>query len=112
MVTEIIWDDARFVRGPPNIEPSRDEDEWISDENENEDVDEEKQCPIWFKSTCKDNIVELKERKGRDVDDRLDHLARAEQIAAQPPLKKRWGYYQDLLRQQNEVLARTPSFME
>lgn len=37
--------------------------------------------------------------------DRPDHVARREQVYAQPPLRERWEYYQDLHRQQNNVLA-------
>ncbi|KAJ5626175.1 hypothetical protein N7510_002484 [Penicillium lagena] len=104
-VTEIIWDDARFIRGPRrNIHPAEEEDELLSDEDENEIKNEDKQCPKWFKNACMKNLVELRERNSHDVD-RLDHIARAEQIAAQPPLKKNWEYYQDLLRQQEDVLV-------
>ncbi|OJJ88627.1 uncharacterized protein ASPGLDRAFT_31751 [Aspergillus glaucus CBS 516.65] len=61
-------------------------------------------CPKWFKRECEDNLDDLRQRKGTDVD-RPDHVARREQVYAQPPLRERWEYYQDLLRQQNNVLA-------
>lgn len=51
-----------------------------------------------------EDIDILKSRKNRDVD-RPDHLARREQVLAQPPLRDSWGYYRHLLRQQKDVLA-------
>ncbi|KAJ5815014.1 hypothetical protein N7474_006791 [Penicillium riverlandense] len=112
-VAEIIWDDARFTEGPQRSIHLSEEEEWLSnsdsdssedeDEDENEDGDE---CPKWFKVSCKRNLKELRKRKNGDVD-RPDHIARAEQVAAQPPLRNCWEYYQDLLRQQEDVLAAT-----
>lgn len=61
-------------------------------------------CPNWFKDACEENIDILKLRKNRDVD-RPDHLARREQVLAQPSLRECWEHYQHLLRQQNDVIA-------
>lgn len=47
-------------------------------------------------------------REGEDVD-RPDHLARAEQVAAQPSLKLCWQHYQNLLQQQEDVLFMGPN---
>ncbi|KAJ6017488.1 hypothetical protein N7451_000867 [Penicillium sp. IBT 35674x] len=125
-VTEIIWDDTRFIGGPPKVicAPGWD-DEMMSDGEESYwgdepycdrdlecgDRDEEylgsqdqTECPWWFWEECYYNLGEVRYRRSRDVD-RPDHLARSEQIAAQPPWRECWEYYQGLLRQQGDVLA-------
>lgn len=112
-VTEIIWDDARFLKGPRRLTSPPDwDDELISDEDKTEDEHDygpwhekhDEEYPRWFKMACQENLDELSQRKGRDVD-RPDHIARAEQVAAQLPLNECWEYYQNLLRQQANVLA-------
>ncbi|KAJ5852775.1 uncharacterized protein N7529_012160 [Penicillium soppii] len=92
-VTEIVWDDARFIDVPQRT---------VSDYGMSEDETEE--CPVWFVKECRENLEYLEERKGDDVD-RPDHIARAEQIVVRPPLKMCWEYYQHLLHQQKHVLA-------
>ncbi|CAG8902816.1 unnamed protein product [Penicillium egyptiacum] len=92
-VTEIVWDDARFI---DVLERS------VSEYDMGEDEDEG--CPIWFVKACKENLEQLEERKYGDVD-RPDHIARAEQVAVQPSLRKCWEHHQYLLQQQEYVLA-------
>ncbi|KAJ6136747.1 hypothetical protein N7497_012451 [Penicillium chrysogenum] len=60
--------------------------------------------PKWFKHACEENLDVLRQRRGRDVD-RPDHIARREQVFAQPALSERRKYYQHLLGQQKDVLA-------
>lgn len=113
-VTEIIWDDTRFVGGPQKvIDASGWDDELMSDGEESywgdepycdqnmecHDRDEENLgsqdktgCPWWFTEECLYNLWEVRERRSRDVD-RPDHIARSEQIAAQPPWRECWEYY-------------------
>ncbi|XHG02546.1 hypothetical protein AWENTII_005893 [Aspergillus wentii] len=97
-VTEIIWDDARFIKTPDleGIHPSELDPVLGMDSNEG--------CPYWFVKECKKNITNLKYRKGQDVE-RPDHIARADQVAAQPSLRVCWQYYQNLLQQQEDVLV-------
>ncbi|KAJ5602855.1 hypothetical protein N7537_005811 [Penicillium hordei] len=66
--------------------------------------EEEDGCPMWFKEACEENLFHLRKRRDRDVD-RLDHVTRREQVLAQPPLREGWQHYQNLLRQQEDVLA-------
>lgn len=87
-IVEIIWDDARFISGPPRYASPSEEDRLPLVENEeNYYEDENKRCPQWFANACTDKLEELTERKGCEVD-RPDHIARAEQVAAQPPLRE------------------------
>jgi len=106
-VTEIIWDEARFIEAPL---PS--DDEWYSiieygalpSTPESPEFDSETHIPSWFLKECKDNIQFITQRKWRD---RVlpYHVARQKQVDAQMPLEESWNYYQRLLQQQNEVLA-------
>ncbi|KAJ5135335.1 uncharacterized protein N7515_004613 [Penicillium bovifimosum] len=129
-VNEIIWDEARLRRGPPRrtqfdeVHPH----ELLSDE-ENDDnpyewagiygkhptrytkemterhgYEEEHACPKWFRNACEENLFVMQWREDHNVD-RPDHIARREQVLAQPWLGERWQYYQQLLRQQEDVLA-------
>ena len=127
-VTEIIWDKACLTRCPPRTPESHEGHELLSDEDdepansntrewakhyselyqeemlERHEDEEGNGCANWLKGACEENIDILKSRKNRDVD-RPDHLARREQVLAQPPLRDPWGYYRHLLRQQKDVLA-------
>lgn len=128
-VTEIIWDEACLIRGPPRTPESHEGHELLSDEDDepansntrewnkhyselyqeemlerHEDEEGVNGCPNWFKDACEENIEILKSRKNRDVD-RPDHLARREQVLAQPSLRDCWDHYRHLLRQQKAVLA-------
>lgn len=96
-VTEIIWDEARFPRGPQRTPETDEGHELLSDEDKpdnkkewaknyhldyREDILERhkyeaNECPKWFKDACEKNLYILRERKGRDVD-RPDHIARRE----------------------------------
>lgn len=69
-VTEIIWDDARFVSAPvfwEDYEPYID--------RSGLQINDEEGCPKWFLQECRNNIRNMKQRKSRDVD-RPDHIAR------------------------------------
>ncbi|KAJ6140187.1 hypothetical protein N7471_006673 [Penicillium samsonianum] len=108
-ITEIIWDEARLARGPHGFNESAEGNENFSDEDEagntracvqeygsypQEQILErhefEDGCPKWFKNLCEENLDILRQRKGRDVD-RPDHIARREQVFAQPPLSECWN---------------------
>ena len=95
-VTEIIWDDARLIKEPEM------EEFHPAEPREDLYIDPDEGCPTWFVEECKGNIKNLRRRKNDDVD-RPDHIARAEQVAAQLPLKTCWQYYQNLLQEQGEV---------
>lgn len=120
-VTEIVWDDSRFLKGPRRFiyapdrndelitddDKSEDEAEsapgWTyehsTDEDESEDIDEylgprhqtNDGCPRWFKKACRQNLQQRSQRK-RDID-RPGLTERAEPIAGHLPLKKCWEYY-------------------
>ncbi|KAJ5120589.1 uncharacterized protein N7515_009977 [Penicillium bovifimosum] len=123
-VNEIIWDEARLHRGPARVEHD-DGHELLSDEDEPDnhrewaaeystqrkegiiklhEYEEGDGCPKWFKNACEETLYSLKCRKDRDLD-RPDHIPRREQVLAHPSLKEHWQHYQQLLRQQKDVLA-------
>ncbi|KAJ5824067.1 hypothetical protein N7447_006407 [Penicillium robsamsonii] len=99
-VTEIIWDDARFIEGPqPHPHPV-----WEVDEA---DIDPVEGCPNWFVAECKENIENLNmQRVWKTIydSDRPNHMTRRKQGIAQPPLKVCWQLYQNLFHQQEDVL--------
>ncbi|KAJ5628054.1 hypothetical protein N7490_010282 [Penicillium lividum] len=97
-VTEIIWDDARFVSAPMCWE----EGEPYIDRSVLQ-INDEEGCPTWFSNECKDNIRSMKQRKRFDVD-RPDHMARQQQADAQMPLKDCWKYYSQALKDQQAVI--------
>ncbi|KAK1767593.1 hypothetical protein QBC33DRAFT_559077 [Phialemonium atrogriseum] len=94
-IIEIIWDDSQLVH---NIERENDAVHRLMESPSPE------ACPGWFARACQQNIDYLASRKESDVD-RPDHVARTEQIGAQLPLDVSWDYYQQLLLQQEDVLA-------
>jgi hypothetical protein len=93
-IVEIVWDDARLVY---NIERTNEAIHQLMESPSRE------RCPSWFSRACKKNIDDLASRKENDAD-RPDHVARTQQIDAQLPLNVSWNYYQQLLRQQEDVL--------
>lgn len=125
-VTEIVWDDALLHRGQQRTEWMGCGDELLSDEDEpgdtkewadkyGDDFDRELNIknnerlkeggpPRWFVAACDKNRSILRRRRGSDAE-RPDHVARDEQLLAEPPLEELWEYYQHLLRQQKGVLA-------
>ncbi|KAJ5124494.1 uncharacterized protein N7515_008319 [Penicillium bovifimosum] len=124
-VNEIIWDEARLHRGPARTDETNEGHELLSDEDEPDnnrewaaeyypeyreeiierhEYEEGDRCPKWFKKGCEETLYVLKRREDRDVD-RPDLIARREQVLAHPSLREHWQYYQQLLRQQKEVLA-------
>ncbi|ROT38193.1 hypothetical protein SODALDRAFT_312748 [Sodiomyces alkalinus F11] len=99
-VVEIIWDDARLER------PSRTGDDG-DDDHDDDDDDEEglgHGCPGWFARECKENVAYLKRRRRYDVD-RSDHIARAKLLEAKLPLRESFTYFEELIRQQEQVIA-------
>ncbi|KAJ5570780.1 hypothetical protein N7535_004440 [Penicillium sp. DV-2018c] len=124
-VNEIIWDEARLHRGPARTDVTSEGHELLSDEDDPDDdkewaaqyhteyrediiesheYDEEDECPTWFKWGCEETLYVLKCREDRDVD-RPDLIARREEVLAHPSLREHWQHYQQLLRQQKDVLA-------
>lgn len=109
-IVEIIWDDAR-LSGPPRTEDSDDDSYYYYDDSDDDDddganldPDGRSDCARWFRQECKKNVHHLKMRRDQDVD-RRDHVARAKQLAAQLPWRKSFAYFQELLRQQDLVIA-------
>ncbi|KAJ5120587.1 uncharacterized protein N7515_009975 [Penicillium bovifimosum] len=123
-VNEIIWDEARFHRGPARIsntvdgleghELLSDEDEpdnkreWAaeSDPEFREEItkrhryDKRNRCPKWFKNACYSSLSNVRYRFHWD-----GQVARRYQAFDQPLLREHWQHYQQLLRQQKDVLA-------
>ncbi|KAG6365594.1 hypothetical protein INS49_007205 [Diaporthe citri] len=131
-VVEIIWDDARLKEGlvqrrsydpqsayfDPTLSGGFDvidelddddelgypEDDEYENEDSDEDSDDEEQYPRWFFLGCKRRLEDMESHKGPEMYE-PDHVARAK-LADNMSLRKRsWRYYQELIRQQKEVLA-------
>lgn len=100
-VAELIWDDARFSNSPRLAQAHDGNDE---DENSKAGGDEASEVPQWFTSACNENIDDLHSRKGLDAD-RPEHAAEAEQLAALLPAGACWAHYQELLREQDAMIA-------
>lgn len=90
-VTEIIWDDARLRACGP-----REQGEPM-EEGGHEHLG-------WFGRQCERNLLEVRHRRGEDVD-RPDHLARDRLVADVMPVEESWRHYLDLVQQQREVLT-------
>lgn len=113
-VTEIIYDDARLPRsafeaqairqpemlitGPPPDPDPLDPWEAILTPTAQE-ADEE-----WFLNARKENLWEIRAHKSY-TEGQWDSPARTEQAESQMPYHASWAYYQDLVRQQDEVIA-------
>lgn len=127
-VVEIIWDDTCLKEGliqrkshdpesryyDPSLHEAFDVVDELDDddelgyregeEHENEDSDDEEQYPRWFFLGCRKSLEEIKSHKGPDMY-HPDQVARAK-LADNISFRKRsWRYYQDLIRQQQEVLV-------
>lgn len=108
-ITEIIWDDTRLLKGPDQAVPGFSEDENEDEEEEEEEGDDDTVeplagCPRWFARARAENIFILNARKSIDID-RPDHVAREKQVNAQMSISASWAYQQDLLQQQDGILA-------
>lgn len=131
-VVEIVWDDARLKEGliqrrshdyeskyyDPTLDEEFDiiddlddddemgyaEDDEYFNEDSDEDSDDEEQYPRWFFLGCQMSLDDMKGHKGPGMY-RPDQVARAK-LADNTSLRKRsWRYYQELIRQQQQVLA-------
>lgn len=97
-IAEIIYDDARFTHWRMSTRTGFETPKWdeavaMSPEG----------CPGWFAQDCHQNIAHLVIRKGEDID-LPHHIAQANQVNAQLPLRICWQYYKNLVQQQHEVL--------
>jgi hypothetical protein len=100
-ITQIVWDDAQLVGSLPDPDdhiqrqPGEGRLRWESPFPGD--------CPRWFARACAANLKYLG-RNSKDVD-RPDIVAVRQQVDALLPLGESWSYYQQLLLQQQEVLA-------
>ena len=128
-IVEIIWDDARLKDDPgprrsydpespnfdPTLEPQFDEVEEIeidydddiddgSDDDDDSDSDsDDEKCPPWFAIPCRKNLRDIKNYTMSHVH-QPDPVALAK-LVAHISLTRSWRHYQNLLRQQREILA-------
>lgn len=101
-VAELIWDDAR-LRNPPRLVQAHDG--GLQDgQSQAADEHDDHEVPRWFVDACNENIEDLDSRRGSDADN-PEHAALAEQLGARLPASTCWVHYQELLRQQEAVLA-------
>lgn len=101
-ITELIYDDARLCH-------SR------ADHSNNalpEDVsrmffyfDRTMTDMEWFQVQRDMNLQELGQRRSRDDPGRREHLGISRQVNAELSLEESWTYYQDLVRQQDDVVV-------
>ncbi|UKZ58392.1 hypothetical protein TrVGV298_012260 [Trichoderma virens] len=96
-ITEIIYDDARFCRSfADHWNELNPESRWLIETPSDKD---------WFHTERDEHISELENRQDSDDLGRPEHVIRAQQAHAELSIAESWIYYQDLLRQQDEVLA-------
>ncbi|ETS84945.1 hypothetical protein PFICI_02970 [Pestalotiopsis fici W106-1] len=98
-ITEIVWDDAQLVAGLGQEEGE----EMQQDQGYPSDEENGHSAPRWFSLACRKNLGDERSRKG--VEERPAWRARMQQLEAQLPVHESWAIYQDLLRQQQQVLA-------
>ncbi|KAF5506136.1 hypothetical protein CGCS363_v004529 [Colletotrichum siamense] len=116
-VREIVWDDARYEKPPPDFVTFEGEyndecvyaDEYPDDLEEEDDDDGPKKIPrsvpIWYFIRCKENIEYLEERRDNDVKTLPQHVKTFRQLNALLPLNVAYAYYQELLKQQEQGLS-------
>lgn len=106
-VTEIIWDDARFISQPEIPAPLDDpifNDPLAGLSNLRDALEDSVQGFLtWFGKKCKANLELLRRRICREPG-RPGVLSVLRQIEARMPLKKCWKYYSELLKQGQEVI--------
>ncbi|KAF4459696.1 Succinate--hydroxymethylglutarate -transferase [Fusarium albosuccineum] len=101
-VVEIIWDDTYLTE---DLSLQHEQDTYNNyHSSRSSHPDPPVGCPEWYQRQCEDNIKKLASRKDKDAS-RPDHVARAHQLAAELSLEESYTYYQDLVRQQTEVIA-------
>ncbi|KAM0461758.1 hypothetical protein ACHAO4_000943 [Trichoderma viride] len=99
-IVEIIYDDARLWRDAADAPEAREPSIPIYGDYRDYPSDME-----WFQSERLENIQELRQRQWHDDPRRPEHVAIARRVHDELPLEESWAYYQDLLRQQEEVIA-------
>ncbi|PNP37987.1 hypothetical protein TGAMA5MH_10086 [Trichoderma gamsii] len=100
-IVEIIYDDARLWRDATDAPEAR----APSDPSYGTYYRDYPSDMEWFESERDENIKELRRRQNDDDPRRPEHVAMARRVHAELSLKESWAYYQDLLRQQEEVIA-------
>ncbi|KAM0473421.1 hypothetical protein ACHAPX_008168 [Trichoderma viride] len=99
-IVEIIYDDARLWRDAADAFEARAPSDPIYGNYRIYSPDME-----WFEIERDENIRELRQRQNDDDPRRPEHVAMARRVHAELSLEESWAYYQDLLRQQEEVIA-------
>ncbi|GJC77300.1 hypothetical protein ColLi_00138 [Colletotrichum liriopes] len=104
-VREIVWDDARCEKPPPDFvtfEGEYDDECVYLDEYPGNSDDDDNYEPQKIPS---ENIEYLEERRGNDVKTLPQHVETFQQLDAQLPLDIAYAHYQGLLEQQEQVLS-------
>ncbi|GKT50631.1 uncharacterized protein ColSpa_10812 [Colletotrichum spaethianum] len=114
-VREIIWDDARYEKPPSDFVTFEGEyddecvypDEYPDNSDDDDDGPQKvpRGVPIWHFIRCKENVEYLEERRDNDVKTLPQHLEIFQQLDAQLPLDVAYAHYQELLKQQEQVLS-------
>ncbi|KFX85838.1 hypothetical protein V490_09380 [Pseudogymnoascus sp. VKM F-3557] len=109
-ITEIIWDDAllhsRLV--PRDDDYVSDDDCYDLDDGDDDafdknGIDWRGKVPGWFRAACRDNVNLIKRGSTEDVD-RPSLVARVKEAYEQMPMEASWAHYQELVKQQQNVL--------
>lgn len=98
-VTEIVWDDARLVRGRASPGTGN---AYYS--GSTDPIPPDAEYPQWFEDERADNEREVKARLAR-FKDRPDHIELAEQLQDQIPAEHAWKHYSRLMQHEDEVLS-------
>lgn len=117
-VHEIIWDDARLrddrrreevYNTKPSFDPGVFSDSELSDsDSEEEETKDAERIPKWYEVLChKSASTEQRPRNHKSdyKSERPEYEARMQQASKQVPTVESWKHYQQLLRQQEEVIS-------
>jgi hypothetical protein len=105
-VIEIIYDDARLPRSAYEAAAIRRPDLLRCSETRQIGVQTDEN---WFNNERQKNILEIDRHEFHSAG-QWDSSARLQQAAAEMPMQESWTYYQDLVRQQDEVIADNSDF--
>lgn len=117
-VHEIIWDDARLRAGASRKEMYRSEsmvnsgvssDSELSDSDiKEEETKDAEGIPKWYEVLCRKSAFTEQRPRNHKSDyksERPEYEARMQQAMKQVPTVESWKHYQQLLRQQEEVIS-------
>lgn len=99
-ITELIYDDARLCHSRTDHS-----DNALPDDVSRMYIDRSITDMEWFQTKRDMNLQELQQRRSGDDPSRPEYLTISRQVNAELSLEESWTYYQDLVRQQDDVVT-------